>query len=161
MAQLANQREQVVISKPPEPVRHAWSGNRRQGPAPRSPSGRPSCPAVTLHAHLPGQNFNGNKVVGNWIGRNNLLGDPIDLVTSPTSTKNVAVPDTRTTGILAATASVVPSTVIARNHISDNHFGIFLEALSNVQKGTNVYGLGTNSFYNVHKAVKAVIVPVS
>jgi nitrous oxidase accessory protein NosD len=115
---------------------------------------------VTLHAHLPGQNFNGNKVTGNWIGRNNLLGDPIDLVTSPTSTKNVAVPDTRTTGILAATASVVPTTVIARNHIYDNHFGIFLEALSNVVKGTHVYGLGSNHFFQVHKPVKTVIVPV-
>jgi nitrous oxidase accessory protein NosD len=115
---------------------------------------------VTLHAHLPGQNFNGNKVIGNWIGRNNLLGDPIDLVTSPASKKNAAVPDTRTTGILAATASVVPSTVIARNHITDNHFGIFLEALSNVAKQSQVYGLGRNSFFHVYKPVKIVIVPV-
>ena len=44
------------------------------------------------------------------------------------------MPDTRTTGILAATASAVPSTLIAHNHISNNHFGVFLEALSNVRE---------------------------
>jgi hypothetical protein len=49
---------------------------------------------VTIHAHLPGQNLNGNQIVGNWIGANNTLGDPIDLFKSPTSKKNVAVPDT-------------------------------------------------------------------
>jgi parallel beta-helix repeat protein len=38
---------------------------------------------VTLHAHVPTQHFNGNRVVGNWIGRNNSLGDPIGLATSP------------------------------------------------------------------------------
>ena len=70
------------------------------------------------------------------------------------------MPDTRTTGILAATASVVPTTVIAGNHIYDNHFGIFLEALSTAVKGTHVYGLGSNHFFQVHKPVKTVIVPV-
>jgi hypothetical protein len=32
---------------------------------------------VTIHAHEPVQNLNGNEIVGNKIGRNNLLGDPI------------------------------------------------------------------------------------
>jgi hypothetical protein len=40
----------------------------------------------------------------------------------------VAAPDLSTTGILAATASKVSGTVIAVNHITGNHFGIFLEA---------------------------------
>ena len=70
------------------------------------------------------------------------------------------MPDIRTTGILAATASVVPSTVIARNHITDNHFGVFLEALSNVARKSHVHGLGSNSFFHVHQPVKIVIVPV-
>jgi hypothetical protein len=115
---------------------------------------------VTLHAHVPGQHLNGNKVIGNWIGRNNLLGDPIGLTTSPSSKTNVAVPDNRTTGILAATASVVHTTVIARNHIVHNHYGIFLEALSNVAKHSRVLGLASNHFHHVVKPVKVVIVPV-
>jgi len=34
---------------------------------------------MTIHAHEPFQNLNGNEIVGNNIGRNNLLGDPIGL----------------------------------------------------------------------------------
>ena len=113
---------------------------------------------VTIHVHLPGQHFNGNKVIGNWIGTNNLVGDPIDLVTSPTSQKNVAVPDLRTTGILAATASQVSGTVIAGNHITGNYFGIFLEALQSALPSP-VSGLSSNSFHHVHQALKQVIVP--
>ncbi len=113
---------------------------------------------VTIHVHLPGQHFNGNKVIDNWIGTNNLVGDPIDLFTSPTSQTNVAVPDLRTTGILAATASQVFGTVIAGNYISGNHFGIFLEALKSALPSP-VSGLGTNKFHHVFKAVKVVIVP--
>jgi nitrous oxidase accessory protein NosD len=65
------------------------------------------------------------------------------------------VPDTRTTGILAATASSVTGTLIGNNHISDNHYGIFLEALSTV-KTANVRGLGTNRFTGVSQDVKYV-----
>jgi Right handed beta helix region len=113
---------------------------------------------MTIHVHLPGQHFNGNKVLGNWIGTNNLVGDPIDLFTSPTSTTNVAVPDLRTTGILAATASQVSGTVIAGNHITGNHFGIFLEALKSALPSP-VSGLSTNSFRRVFQKVKVVVVP--
>lgn len=113
---------------------------------------------MTIHVHLPGQHFNDNKVIGNWIGTNNLVGDPIDLVTSPTSTTNVAVPDLRTTGILAATASQVSGTVIAGNYITGNHYGIFLEALKSALPSP-VYGLNTNKFHRVFQAVKTVIVP--
>ena len=34
---------------------------------------------VTIHVHEPNQNFNGTKITGNWIGQNNILGDPIGL----------------------------------------------------------------------------------
>jgi len=115
-------------------------------------------PGMTIHVHLPGQHFNGNKVIGNWFGTNNVVGDPIDLVTSPTSQKNVAVPDLKTTGILAATASQVSGTVIAGNHITGNHYGIFLEALQSALPSP-VAGLNTNSFHHVVQAVKEVIVP--
>jgi Right handed beta helix region len=116
---------------------------------------------VTVHVHEPNQNFNGTKITGNWIGQNNTLGDPIGLSASTAmNAKDYAVPDTRTTGILAATASSVTGTLIAGNHISNNHFGIFLEALSTV-KTANVSGLGTNRFYRVDQAIKFVTAPVS
>jgi hypothetical protein len=113
---------------------------------------------ITIHVHLPGQHFNNNKFINNWIGTNNVVGDPIDLVTSPTSTKNVAVPDDSTTGILAATASQVSGTVIAGNTIVGNHYGIFLEALKTALPSP-VAGLYTNRFHHVHQDVKTVIVP--
>lgn len=113
---------------------------------------------MTIHVHVPGQHFDGNKVIGNWIGTNNVVGDPIGLVTSPTSAKNVAVPDMKTTGILAATASQVKGTVIAGNHITRNHYGIFLEALKSALPSP-VYGLNTNTFRHVNVGIKQVIVP--
>ena len=115
---------------------------------------------VTVHVHEPNQDFNGTKILGNWIGQNNTLGDPIGLFASTAANaKNYAVADTKTTGILAATASSVTGTVIAGNHISDNHFGIFLEDLSTV-KTANVSGLGTNSFSSVYQGLKFVTAPV-
>ena len=40
------------------------------------------------------------------------------------------LPGARTTGILADTASSVTGTLIANNHISDDHFGIFQAGLN-------------------------------
>jgi len=115
---------------------------------------------VTIHAHEPNQDFNGTQIKGNWIGQNNTLGDPIGLFASTAkNAKDHAVPDTRTTGILAATASSVTGTLIANNHISNNHFGIFLERLSTV-KTANVSGLGTNRFSHVSQAFKFVLAHV-
>lgn len=116
---------------------------------------------VAIHAHEPNQNFNGTQIKGNWIGQNNTLGDPIGLFASTAkNAKNFAVPDIRTTGILAATASSVTGTLIANNHISDNHFGIFLERLSTVKKA-NVADLGTNRFSRVFQQFKFVVAHVS
>jgi len=115
---------------------------------------------VTIHVHEPNQDFNGTQITGNWIGQNNTLGDPIDLFASTAkNAKNHAVPDTRTTGILAATASSVTGTLIANNHISDNHYGVFLERLSTV-KSANVSGLGSNRFTRVAQAFKFVLAHV-
>jgi parallel beta-helix repeat protein len=108
---------------------------------------------VTIHAHLPGQNLNGNRITGNWIGTNNTLGDPIDLATSPTSKTNVATPDTKTTGILVGSASKI-SVQISRNHISNNHYGIFLEGVGKVVHAS----LQGNRFHNVTVPVKSVVV---
>jgi len=83
---------------------------------------------VTIHAHLPGQNLNGNRITGNTIGVNDTLGDRIGLTTLPSLTKNVAVPDTRTTGILVGAASSI-AVEISGNAINGDHFGIFLEGV--------------------------------
>ena len=108
---------------------------------------------VTIHAHLPGQHMNGNRIIRNWIGTNNTLGDPIDLATSPSSTKNVAKPDTRTTGILVGSASPI-WVQITNNYIARNHYGIFLEGVGKVVHAT----LRNNHYWKVSVRVKRVIV---
>jgi parallel beta-helix repeat protein len=108
---------------------------------------------VTIHAHLPGQNLNGNQITGNWIGANNTLGDPIDLATSPTSNKDVAKPDPRTTGILVGSASSI-SVLISNNYITSNHYGIFLEGVGKIVHAT----LHGNRFHKVSVQVKSVTV---
>ncbi len=87
---------------------------------------------VTIHGHLPGQNLNGNWITDNQIGMNDTLGDPIGLAVSPMS-KNMSVPDNRTTGVLIGTASPI-RVRISGNTIHDDHFGVFLEG-----KGAGVY----------------------
>jgi len=109
---------------------------------------------VTIHAHLPGQNLNGNQITGNTIGANNTLGDPIQLAPTPTSKTNVAIPATRTTGILVGSASPI-WVQIRNNTIRSNHYGIFLEGVGPVVHAT-LYG---NQFRNVHEHVKRVVAP--
>jgi hypothetical protein len=100
---------------------------------------------VTMHAHTlkPGQfeDLSGNKVIGNNIGRNNIDGDPLD---SPVSPK-----DLKTTGVLVFSGGTAVHTVIAHNHIFDNHFGIWLS------KPVKAFGLGTNSFRHVTTPISA------
>lgn len=108
---------------------------------------------VTIHAHVPGQDLNGNRITDNFIGTNNTLGDPIGLSTSPSSMKNVAVPDRQTTGILVGAASSI-QVWISGNHIWSDHFGIFLEGVGNVVNAT----LSGNSYQSVHQPVKRVVV---
>jgi Right handed beta helix region len=108
---------------------------------------------VTIHAHVPGQNLNGNRIIGNWIGVNNTLGDPIDLTTSPTSMKNVAKPDARTTGILVGSASRI-AVLISGNHISHNYYGIFLEGVGKVVHAS----ISGNHYTKVSVQVKRVTV---
>jgi nitrous oxidase accessory protein NosD len=111
---------------------------------------------VTVHAHLPGQNLNGNRIIGNWIGVNNTIGDTIGLSTSPTSTKNVAKPDTRTTGILVGSASRIHVEIVG-NHIWSDHYGIFLEGLKAIVSGSRVI-LHGNSYAHVTQRIKLVLV---
>jgi parallel beta-helix repeat protein len=85
---------------------------------------------VTIHAHMPGENLNGNWITDNNIGVNDTIGDSIGLSASSSSK---SVPDARTTGILVGTASPI-RVRISGNSIHDNHFGVFLEG-----KGAGVY----------------------
>jgi Right handed beta helix region len=107
---------------------------------------------VTIHAHLPGQNLNGNRITGNTIGVNNTLGDPIDLATSTSSTKNVAVPDTRTTGILVGAASTI-QVQISDNSIASDHYGIFLEDVGKAAVRASLHG---NRYHRVAIVVNRV-----
>lgn len=94
---------------------------------------------VTMHAHTvaPGafEDLSGNDVIGNDIGTNNLLGDPLD---SPASPK-----DLKKTGILVFSGGTPVSLKIAGNRISDNVFGIWLS------KPVAARGLRTNDFDRV------------
>jgi nitrous oxidase accessory protein NosD len=100
---------------------------------------------VTMHAHTipPGafEDLNGNRVIGNAIGKNNLGGDPLD---SPASPEDLA-----TTGILVFSGGAPVTVTIAFNHIFNNHFGIWLS------KPVTASGLGTNAFTNVTIPISA------
>jgi len=75
---------------------------------------------VTVHSHAPGQDLNGNAIRDNVIGTNNLDGD-FDFSAPPT---NAA--DPLTTGVLVATSFNPVSITIVGNHISYDHFGIWM-----------------------------------
>ena len=83
---------------------------------------------VTIHAHMPGQDLNGNRITDNTIGVNNTLGDPVDLVGAKSSPKIAVVADTRTTGILVGAASPIRVQILG-NDIDSDHYGIFLEGV--------------------------------
>lgn len=86
-----------------------------------------SLSAVTMHAHTlpPGtfEDLNGNRIIGNTIGRNNLgspvtgPGDPLD---------GPPVTDPFTTGILVFSGTLPVHVTIEHNRIRENHFGIWL-----------------------------------
>lgn len=86
---------------------------------------------VMMHAHAPGQNMDGNRIIDNWIGTNNTVGD-------------MDAGDFQTTGVIVFSAVVpVKGLVVQDNHISNNHFGIWLS--KNVATG----GIDDNTFANV------------
>ncbi len=109
---------------------------------------------VTMHAHLldpadpnsaKGEDLNGNKIIANVIGTNNVPGR---FVTGDNLDGVVTV--TKTTGILVWAGPVQVRVTIAQNRISDNHFGIWLGFKSNVKAA-----LEDNSFHNVDVPVFA------
>lgn len=97
---------------------------------------------VTMHAHGPAshEDLNGNVIVRNSIGKNNLLGDPLDGPPGPV---------TKTTGVLVFSGGTPVTVTIAHNHIFDNFFGIWLS------KPVTAFGLRTNTFSHVVIRVSA------
>ena len=95
----------------------------------------------TIHAHLPGgEDVNGNKVVDNVFGTNNVGGDGYDGPPGPT--------DYHTTGIAVYSAAKVNMT-IEDNTIFQNTIGIWLS------KTVHAHGLADNTFHHVtHKIVR-------
>jgi hypothetical protein len=65
--------------------------------------------------------MNGNQIIGNNIGTNNTVGEPVQLG-PPVINKR----DLRTTGILAGSSSRI-KVLISHNFIHDNFYGIFIE----------------------------------
>jgi hypothetical protein len=100
---------------------------------------------VTMHAHTiaPGQfeDLSGNRIVGNVIGKNNLLGDTLDGPPGPS--------DTQTTAVLVFSGGTKVTVKIARNFIFNNSIGIWLSS------AVKASGLGTNRFHNVTTPISA------
>jgi parallel beta-helix repeat protein len=102
---------------------------------------------VTLHSHAPGENLNGNVVIGNVIGTNNLDPDQDFVPFGPQFF------DGKTTGVIVAAASSVTIT-IAHNVIVNNEIGIWL---GQVPPATiTVTGTASNRFINVTNNVVTV-----
>jgi len=100
---------------------------------------------VTMHAHVikPGQfeDLSGNNVISNFIGENNVDGDPLDF---PASTK-----DTKTTGVLVFSGGTRVTVTITLNQIENNAIGIWLS------KAVTAAGLLNNGFANVTTPISA------
>jgi len=94
---------------------------------------------VTMHAHTIGkgqfEDLNGNVIVANAIGKNNVDGDTLDGPPGPS--------DLLTTGVLVFSGGTPVHVTIAFNHISNNFYGIWLS------KAVTASGLKTNVFHNV------------
>jgi Right handed beta helix region len=97
---------------------------------------------VTMHAHGPAstEDMNGNVIVRNSIGKNNLLGDPLDGPPGPVN---------KPTGVLVFSGGTPVSVTIAHNHIFNDFFGIWLS------KPVTAFGLKTNTFSHVVIRVSA------
>lgn len=102
-------------------------------------------PGVTMHAHTIGPNqfedLNGNVIVHNAIGKNNLDGDSLDGPPGPA--------DKVPTGVLVFSGGTKVKVTIARNFIFDNKIGIWLSA------PVKAFGLRTNKFHNVMTPISA------
>ena len=92
---------------------------------------------VTVHNHVPGQDLNGNKIIHNRIGTNNVDGD-----------EDFPVKDKETTGVFVGSAGEPALTITIRhNVIYSNAVGIFLTG------PINTGHINHNHFFEVKTAV--------
>ena len=82
---------------------------------------------ITLHSHAPGDDLDGNQIIGNWLRRDNVGGDP-------------DANDAETTGILIFSAvKTLAGTVVRANRIADAHFGIWTQNVPSIPTSANRY----------------------
>lgn len=97
---------------------------------------------VTIHSHAPGQDVNGNVIVDNTVGTNNIDGDVDNGPTGPQ--------DLVTTGISVFSAASPVQITIARNRLSSNDVGIWYTSST-----VTASGLATNRFFKVTTPIQA------
>jgi parallel beta-helix repeat protein len=105
--------------------------------------------AVTMHAHTlaPGQfeDLNGNQIVRNVIGPNNLG----SAVAGPGDSLDGSVTDPFTTGVLVFSGTVPVQVKIVRNHFFGDYYGVWLGVGQNVTasiRGNSFDNIGTPVF---------------
>jgi hypothetical protein len=87
---------------------------------------------VSMHSHAPLQNLNGNRIVGNWIGLNNVFGDSDS---GDMATTGVVV----WSGAKAGAAPIANTAITGNTIIGGNHFGLFLVHTTKTQvKGNTI-----------------------
>jgi parallel beta-helix repeat protein len=99
---------------------------------------------VTLHAHSPGENLNGNTVTANVIGTNNL---------DPDEDFGPQFFDSQTTGVIVISASDV-TIVVQHNVIANDVNGLFVGQVDGAT--VTVTGAAANLFLNVQNHVVTV-----
>ena len=104
---------------------------------------------VTMHAHTlaPGQfeDLNGNQIVRNVIGPNNLG----SAAAGPGDSLDGSVSDPFTTGVLVFSGTVPVQVKIVRNHFFGNHYGVWLGVGQHVTasiRGNSFDNIGTPVF---------------
>jgi nitrous oxidase accessory protein NosD len=90
---------------------------------------------VTVHNHFPDQDLNGNRILNNRIGTNNVNGDP-DFFPAV---------DPSTTGIFVGTAGNPMTITIKHNVIFSNAVGIFLTGPLNTEQIKNNLFIGVTT----------------
>jgi parallel beta-helix repeat protein len=89
---------------------------------------------IAIHVHSPGLNFNGNRLLDNVIGKNNLRTDTEDL---------------KSTGVYIGVASHI-NVLLRGNAIRRNWFGVFTAG------PVTIGAKNTNTFHHVHRDFKSV-----
>jgi parallel beta-helix repeat protein len=92
---------------------------------------------LTIHAHVAGQDFNGNRIIANTFSHDGLHGYP----NGAPGDSDVAVH--HTVGILIySLATRLAGTVVRGNHLSDEFYGIWTDNAPAIKKPANIFAKG-------------------